>query len=311
MEINSTDPKYAIKIENLHCHYGKLEAIKGITLSVPVGSVYAFLGSNGAGKTTTIKTLVNILQPNQGKVTVLGIPSNKLGAEEFQQIGYFSESQNLPNGLTVRQLLNYCKSLYPSWDDNYCTQLVSLFKLPLDRKIGKLSRGMKTKAALTSSLAYHPKLLLLDEPFNGLDPLTRDELIDGFLEITAQQSWSIFISSHDVDEVEKLADHVGIINEGKLLLEEPTESLLQRFKQISFHSEHGGDFHKDWINPKTSGTLNIFTDTEYSENDSLKNILIQFPDAQNIETSPLSLRDIVKLVLRNSIAATPNSQLQS
>jgi ABC-2 type transport system ATP-binding protein len=138
----------------------------------------------------------------------------------------------LPLWMTVKQFLDYCRPLYPNWDTAFEKQLLTQFDLPLTTKLKDLSRGMRMKAALLSSLAYRPKLVVLDEPFSGLDPLVRDEFIRGLLELTEQEGWTVFVSSHDIEEVQRLADRVAIINRGKLALDETSDSLQSRFRAI-------------------------------------------------------------------------------
>jgi len=197
---------YVIQTENLTKKFRKTKAVDHLSLKVPEGSIYAFLGPNGAGKTTTIKLLMNIIFPTSGNAEVLGVPSRLIGPEQFQQIGYVSENQKIPGWMTVPQLVNYCKPMYPTWDDDFCKRLLAQFDLPNDVKLKSMSRGMKVKAMLLSSLAYRPKLLVLDEPFSGLDPLVRDEFIRGILELTETEGWTVFVSSHDIEEVDRLAD---------------------------------------------------------------------------------------------------------
>jgi ABC-2 type transport system ATP-binding protein len=221
-----------IETHSLSRRYGRTEAVHDLTLSVPEGSIFAFVGPNGAGKTTTIKTLMNILEPSSGRATVLGVDSRRLGPAEFRQIGYVSENQELPGWMTIRELLDYCAPFYPTWDTAFAEELRKRLDLPLNRKIKAFSRGMRMKASLLSSLAYRPKLLVLDEPFAGLDALVRDEFIQGILELADESQWSIFISSHDIDEVERLADWVGVINEGRLYLSEPVAGLVARFRSV-------------------------------------------------------------------------------
>ena len=221
-----------IETKDLTKRFGKNTAVQSLNLTVPTGSIFAFLGPNGAGKTTTIKTLMNIMKPTQGSSTVLGVDSKRLGPKEFAQIGYVSENQEMPDWMTIKQFLNYCKNMYSTWDDKFCNDLTDQFNLPLDQQLKSISRGMKMKAALISSLAYRPKLLIFDEPFSGLDPLVRDEFITGMLDITEDENWTIFISSHDIDEVERLADWVGIIDKGVLKVVEKTEDLQNRFRRV-------------------------------------------------------------------------------
>jgi ABC-2 type transport system ATP-binding protein len=221
-----------IHTDSLSRRYGRTEAVRDLTLSVPEGSIFAFVGPNGAGKTTTIKTLMNILEPSAGSATVLGVDSRRLGPAQFRQIGYVSENQELPGWMTIRDLLDYCAPFYPTWDAAFADDLRRRLDLPLNRTIKAFSRGMRMKASLLSSLAYRPKLLVLDEPFAGLDALVRDEFIQGILELAEQSQWSIFISSHDIDEVERLADWIGVINEGRLYLSEPVAGLVARFRSV-------------------------------------------------------------------------------
>ena len=147
----------AIQCNLLSKSYGKKTAVQGLNLEVPTGSVFAFLGPNGAGKTTTIKMIMNILESSGGSATVLGTDVSKLTPENFRQIGYVSENQEMPEWMTVKQLTDYCQPFYPSWDADFCEQLVRQFDLPWDEKLKNLSRGMKVKAALVSTLAYRPK----------------------------------------------------------------------------------------------------------------------------------------------------------
>lgn len=286
----------AIETFNLIKSFGKNIAVKDLSLNVPKGSIFAFLGPNGAGKTTTIKTIMNIMMPSQGAATVLGIDSKKLSPTEFIQIGYVSENQDLPVWMTVKQFFNYCKSMYSNWDDNFCKHLLDQFALPLNQKIRDLSRGMKMKAALVSSLAYRPKLLIFDEPFSGLDPLVREEFINGVLEITETENWTIFISSHDIDEVERLADWVGILDKGKLMINEKTENLQRRFRQMELTlSEPLSNpmvFPDEWLLPEQKGRAVRFIDTQYQEGISEQKIRSLLPQCTDIITKGMTLRGI-------------------
>ncbi len=288
--------EYAITTNQLTKRFGKQVAVSNLTLDIPVGGIFAFLGPNGAGKTTTIKMVMNIMAPSQGTSTVLGIDSKKLGPAEFVQIGYVSENQELPDWMKVRQFLDYCKSMYPNWDDSFCQHLLSQFDIPINQKLKDLSRGMRMKAALASSLAYRPKLLIFDEPFAGLDPLVREEFVNGILEITETENWTIFISSHDIDEVERLADWVGIIDKGTLIINEKTEDLQRRFRQVEltltepFSSPIS--FPEEWLLPEQKGRAIRFTDTQYQEGTSEKRIQSLLPQCVNIVTQGMSLREI-------------------
>lgn len=190
----------------------------------------ALLGQNGAGKTTTLRALVNIYQAQQGSGSLIGFPLGSDSPEFFQKIGYVSENQELPLRWTIGKLINYLRPQYPTWDDELCQSLLRTFELSPKYRIGQLSRGMFMKVALLSSMAYRPELLILDEPFSGLDPLVREELIDAILDLMNGENWTILLSSHDVHEVEQLCDQVTILNRGTTLLSESLESLQTRFR---------------------------------------------------------------------------------
>lgn len=297
---------FAIEIEQLTCRYARLEAVRDLSLQVPEGSIYAFLGTNGAGKTTTIKTLLNLLAPARGVARVLGVPSTALGPAELARIGYLSADQRLPPALTVAHLIAYSRALYPTWDDAFCLRLVDLLALPLHRPIGQFSTGMKIKAALLIALAYRPRLLILDEPFSGLDPLIRDELVQGLLEVFGQEKWTLFISSHDIAEVEMLADWVGILDAGRLCLSEPLATVRARFRRLAVTG--GGETSALAVLPPPLGALQYETapgsarwiDPRFiSEEASAAQVAGQFPPGAALAVTPLSLREIFVAVTRH------------
>ena len=225
----------AIQTSLLAKGYGSTQALLPTTLTVPAGAVFALVGHNGAGKTTLIKLLMNMLHPSSGSASVLGRPSTSLTGTDFTRIGYASENQELPDWMTVGQFLAYLRPFYPTWDD---AALVKQLDLPLDRKLKNLSRGMLMKAALASILAFNPALILLDEPFSGLDPLVRDELIEALRPRAlgaahASTQPTILISSHDLAEVESFATHIGFLHQGQLLFAEEMASLNARFREVT------------------------------------------------------------------------------
>jgi ABC-2 type transport system ATP-binding protein len=276
--------------------YAKVTAVQDLQLSVPEGSIYAFLGPNGAGKTTTIKLLLNLLQPTEGRATVLGVDSTRLGPAEFAQIGYVSENQQLPDWMTVQQLIDFCRPMYRTWDADFCSRMLKDFRLPPDRKLKNLSRGMRMKAKLLTSLAYHPRLLVLDEPFTGLDPLVRDEVIRGILELTEQEKWSVFISSHDIDELERFADWIGFIDGGSLRVSESTADLCGRFKRLDCVIPAGSRVTsaapRSWLVPEIHSSSFSFIESEYSTGESERRLATLFPGATDVTAMELSLREI-------------------
>ena len=162
-----------IRTQKLSKAFRRTDAVRELDLEVPAGSIYGLIGPNGAGKTTTIKLLMNILRASSGSAEVLGVDSRRLGPKQLARIGYVSENQELPEEMTVDYLLRYLKPFYPAWDETLANEMARQFDLPRDRELRHLSRGMRMKAALAASLAYRPELIILDEPFTGLDALVR------------------------------------------------------------------------------------------------------------------------------------------
>jgi len=298
-----------IETRNLSQRYGPREAVHELNLRIPQGSIYALLGPNGAGKSTTIKTLMNILEPSGGQAFVLGVPTPRLGPAEFQQIGYVSENQELPDWMTVREFLAHCRPFYPRWDDDFCAKLLDQFRLPLDRKLRHLSRGMRMKAALLSSLAYRPRLLVLDEPFSGLDPLARDEFVSGMLALVGESDWTILISSHDIEEVERLVDWVGYLEAGRLRLSEPVAALLERFRRIELVLDGAPPQPPPlppaaWLDVSGDAHLVQYIETQFSP-EAEGRARSAYPRLREIRSSSMSLREIFVALARSPRSADP------
>ena len=296
----------AIETTDLTRRFRRLEAVHALTLRVPAGATFALIGPNGAGKTTTIKLLLNLLRPTRGRAALLGVRSTRLDARTLQRIGYVSENQRLPNHLTTTGLLEYCRPFYPTWDDGLACKLVNLLNVPPDGRLSTLSRGTRMKAAMLSALAYRPDLLVLDEPFGGLDPLVREELVNALLEIANEHPWSVFVSSHDVDEVERLADWVGFLQGGRLIFAEPVSSLLQRFRMIEVIGRERAPVPVSdaaWLPLGVAGRTLKFIDTDHVAADADARIRRTYGEAE-IRISPLSLREIFIITARHTGGAT-------
>ena len=292
-----------IQIENLTKRFGNTEVLRGIDLAVPEGAIYALVGANGAGKTTMIKLMMNILRPTGGSGLVLGVDCGEVAGQVFQRIGYVSENQDLPEWMTVGALLDYMRPFYPTWDRALEEQLVRQFDLPLERKLKHLSRGMKMKAAFASSLAYRPKLIVLDEPFTGLDPLVRDELIEGLLERAPETT--IFLSSHDLAEIESFASHVGYLERGKMLFSEEMTALQDRFRDVTVtlpeHATLPANRPATWLGAEAVDSVVHFVDSEYRGEESMRELGRIFPGAREtgVAVEPMPLRAIFLAVAKS------------
>jgi ABC-2 type transport system ATP-binding protein len=293
-----------IQTQNLSRSYGRTEALKGLDLAIPKNAIYALVGPNGAGKTTIIKLLMNILRPTTGSAQVLGHPTANIAGEVFTHIGYVSENQELPEWMTVRYFLDYLRPFYPTWDAALEQNLLRQFDLPLDRKLKHLSRGMKMKVALASVLVYHPALIVLDEPFSGLDPLVRDELIEGLLERAPETT--ILLSSHDLAEIESFATHVGYLDKGRLLFSDDMATLTDRFREVEITLNHPqplpATLPSTWLQPQSVGTVIRFTHTEAANGAAATELAEIFPNARDITLTPMTLRSIFLAIARSSSA---------
>jgi len=222
----------AIELLNLEVKYGEHLAVNRLSLTVPKGAIFGFLGPNGAGKTTTIKTMLGLRKPDGGNVRVLGYDAVTQSLEVRARVGYMSEINSLYDFLTIPQHCAFCRSVSTQWDQKIVDRYVSLFGLSTNRKVGTFSKGMKSQLALSLLMGSNPELLILDEPTAGLDPVARHEVLNHLVAEIAAQGKTIFFSSHILSEVEAVADWVGIIREGRLLVCDELDHLKQTQKVL-------------------------------------------------------------------------------
>lgn len=227
----------AIETHALGKHYGSLAALDRVNMHVERGSIYGFLGRNGAGKTTAIRILAGLAQPTSGNATVLGFEAGRDRIAILQRTGFVIEKMLLPY-MTGRELLRFNRGFFPAWSDAQAKRYADALEIPMDRKFKKLSHGSKTKLCLLLALAQNPELLILDEPTAGLDPVVTDQLLRILVEDFANDGRTILMSSHHLSEVEKIADWVGIIDHGHLLLEARLDDIRARYRRIRVAGEH-------------------------------------------------------------------------
>jgi ABC-2 type transport system ATP-binding protein len=295
-----------IQTNDLCKAYGRHNALRGLTLSVPEGAALALIGANGAGKTTAIKVLMNMLAPSAGTATVLGVDSTRLSPREFSQIGYVSENQNMPGRLTVAQYLAHLRPLYRSWDRELESSILAQLRLPPDRKLRDLSHGMRMKMRLACALPFRPKLLVLDEPFSGLDPLVRDEFMERLLEQAG--TMTVLISTHELADVEDVASHVAFLEAGTLRFQESMSDLTGRMRRVQVilnqEAHAPPQTPPSWLQVRALGNVLSFVETRYSQADLDARIAAVAPRLRNVEVQPLSLRSIFTVLARDAQSRT-------
>jgi len=226
------DTGTAIETHGLTKRFWKKTVVDGLELRVPAGSIFAFLGRNGAGKTTTIRMLFDLLDRTAGTARVLGLDCVKGAREIRRRVGYVAQNEDLYDWMTVERMIWFCKGFYPTWDDKLAADLRRRLELPPDTRIRTLSRGKQAQLALLLAMAYRPELLILDEPTAGLDVVVRREFLEGVIQLVQEEGRTIFFSTHLVHEVERVADWVGIMEEGKLIYCAPLEELKSGTRRL-------------------------------------------------------------------------------
>ncbi|HCZ07449.1 MAG: beta-exotoxin transport system ATP-binding protein [Thermotogota bacterium] len=222
----------AITVENLTKYYGKNRGIEGVNLSVPEGEIFGFIGPNGAGKTTTIRLLLGLIFPTSGKASIFGKDCIKYGKEIRKEVGYIPGEVNFYPDATVEDFLKYAASFYENVDEEYTRMLCKELSVETKKKFRELSMGNKKKVAVVQALMHRPKLLILDEPTNGLDPLIQKLLFE-FLKEEKERGATVFFSSHILSEVERLCDRVAMIKDGRIFKVEKIDDLRkERYKVV-------------------------------------------------------------------------------
>jgi ABC-2 type transport system ATP-binding protein len=283
-----------IQTERLGKSYGRVEALKELNLSIRPHGITAFLGLNGAGKSTTIKILLGMIRPSSGDGTILGQRiSDPIESVRIRtKIAYVSENKRLYDYMTVDQMIRFTSAFYPDWRPSEEQKLLRQFKLPLDRKVKSLSKGMRTKLGLLMAFARQPELLILDEPSEGLDPEGIEELLE-ILVARCSEGTTVFFSSHQIAEVERIADQICILHAGRLVLDSSVDDLRQSYRRIdlvfpSIPAEH--DFRIPGIEDvRTRGHQMSVLASRNAEG-----VVARAHDFQatSIDISPVALRDV-------------------
>lgn len=285
-----------VEVEHLSYRYGRVNALRDVSFSVPEGTMYALLGPNGSGKTTLLQILTGLRRAQSGRARLLDRDSAAVTIRERQSIGYIAEGQSLPDRMRLRELEEYLAPLYPGWDAALARRLRDRFALDPSQLIGAMSRGQRMKAALLCALAPRPRLLLMDEPFTGMDAQVKDDLVRGLLDTSGAEGWTVLLCSHDIGELELLADWVGFLQTGGMRLSLPMDELRTRFKHVeviqagveSDALETGGG----WMNVECAGQRLTFLLDHRDEVPAEVELYARFPAAARIEVRPATLREL-------------------
>jgi len=215
-----------IEIHDLSRRFGRKTALRNLSLDVADGSVFGLVGENGAGKTTVIKHVLGLFRPQQGSVSVFGLDPVQDPIGVLGRTGYLSEDRDMPPWMRVEELMRYSRSFYPNWDEPFAVQLREMFELPKSQKIKTLSRGQRARMGLLIAVAHRPRLLLLDEPSSGLDPSVRRDILTAIIRTVADEGRTVVFSSHLLDEVERVADSVALLHEGRVIMHGAMDDVL-------------------------------------------------------------------------------------
>lgn len=266
-----------------------VHALDGVNWSLESGQIQALVGPNGAGKTTLLRILAGLTRSTSGDAELLGRDSRRLGPTEYRQLAFVAEGMDLPWDMTVSSWLAYLRPFYPTWSASEETSLLDELALPANRKLGSLSRGMKMKAQLAAALAFKPRVVLLDEPFSGLDPLARDELTAGLL--GRAQEMTILVATHDLAEIESFATHFVYLEAGRIRINEELQRLKDRYREVEV--QFSGKTRPEswpigWLNVEVSNRVLRFVAADCAESE-VQNAI---QGVERIEIRKIGLRPI-------------------
>ncbi len=290
----------AIRVNNLERRFGKVIAVNGLEFSVPYGSVTGLLGPNGAGKSTTIFMLTGLLRRHGGEISVLGYDPETADVEIRKRTGFVPEDPRHEPRFTVQQNLAFLEAFRPGWNRKLEKSLLQRFDLDPSKPTRSLSRGQRAKLALIGALSFKPELLILDDPTSGLDPLARREFIEGIVSVLALEGRTVFFSSHQVDDIERVADRIVMISSGRCIYAETMENIHKQWRlfRLSFRESDAPEMIKvpglfSWKPVGRSGRLVVNNYSQDTES-ALASI------GAGYEAQPLSLEDIYIELVRSA-----------
>jgi ABC-2 type transport system ATP-binding protein len=297
----------AILTEGLSKSFGAQAAVSALSLKIQTGAVYGFLGRNGAGKTTTMRMLLGLVRPTKGSARVLGLDPAKEPEllRILERVGFVPQRKQLYGWATPAELVRMNKAYFPSWSDDAAAGLAKRLEIPMKMPFKKLSIGNQSKVALLLALAQGADILILDEPTAGLDPVMVDEILRTLIEDHISQGRTIFVSSHHLGEVEQICDWVGVLEEGRLLLESRLEEIRQEFRLVIASGEGlPVATSPNLVSATTDGRFRRYVVTREAERFAAE---LRGQGATILEVSPLGLRELFLHLVRKEDPCTPGN----
>jgi len=234
-----SDNGYAVVTDHLTRRFGKKLALDGVSAHIPVGSVFGLMGPNGVGKTTFVRCLLNFINPTSGKMRVLGFDAVRESVEVRRRTGHVAALQSLWEWMTVQEFVAFVASCFPHWNAASVSSFLERVAIDPAQKIGTLSRGQRTLATLGAAIGHEPQLLILDEALTGLDPISRQEVLESVIDVMHLEGRTVIITGQDIADLERICDHIGFLIKGKLFYEGPLEALKARMKRIMIQHPTG------------------------------------------------------------------------
>jgi ABC-2 type transport system ATP-binding protein len=295
----------AVSTRALSKHYGRERALDGVDLQVPEGAVYVLVGANGAGKSSLLKVLMNLERPTDGSAEIFGLDTVLQAPQARAQVGYVAERHDQVYAwMTGAQLLHHAGAYYPAWEPAYAARLAQAFDLRLHRKIGTLSKGESRRLQLVLAMAHRPPVLLLDEPTDGLDPVVRSRTLSLLAEHLADSATTVLISTHQIHELETLADHIGALREGRLVAQMSRDELRRTVRRYRVEVPDGWrvppDMHVAGLRGANSGRNREWT--LIGDERALTDRLTQ-AGALVREVRPLALEDATLVFLTGEVSS--------
>lgn len=261
-----------------------------VSIRVPKGAIMGFIGENGAGKTTTIKAILNLIEPEEGDIFVFGRDMKVFEKENKEDIGVVLSESSFPENMNIDHIHKVMDHIYKRWDKDLFYEYVSTYQLPKQKRIKDFSKGMRMKLAIACALAHHPKLLILDEATSGLDPIVRDEILEEFMNFIQDEEHSILLSSHITSDIEKVADYITFIHNGKIILSEAKDELLESYGILKASEEQFAQLNRDdYVSyRKSSFSMDVMIKNREAIRRQFKNAVID----------PASLEDIMLFTVK-------------